>query len=212
MPELDSNKNIMKTIVLSIFLLPLSLLAKQYESYYQDLFADKIGGRTEVVANDNTRCDILTSEYAIEVDFARKWAEAIGQSLNYGKEFDRKSGILLILEKPSDKKHLNRIHKIINSYELPITVWEIDAETSVELNTTKEAMAPNSVEPSMDSVTPTGIRESDASAEPVGYWISSTGKTHNHGCRYYGKGNGEHRVISSDINCKICGGAEQAIK
>ena len=32
---------------------------------------------------DGTRCDILTDTHAIEVDFADKWAEAIGQSLNY---------------------------------------------------------------------------------------------------------------------------------
>ena len=111
----------------------------------------------------------------------------------------------------TNEKHLNRIQKIINTFGLPITVWEIDAEISVELNTTKEAMAPNSVEPSLGSVTSTGIRESDASAEYVGYWISSTGKTHNHECRYYGKGNGEYKAVSSDINCKICGGIEQPI-
>ena len=53
----------------------------------------------EVVMKDCTRCDILTATHAIEVDFARKWAEAIGQSLNYamhtGKNFDNgeKGGI-----------------------------------------------------------------------------------------------------------------------
>ena len=29
-----------------------------------------------MVMRDGTRCDILTSSYAIEVDFAKKWAEA----------------------------------------------------------------------------------------------------------------------------------------
>ena len=40
----------------------------------------------EVVMKDGTRCDILTSTHAIEVDFAKKWAEAIGQSLNYASK------------------------------------------------------------------------------------------------------------------------------
>jgi hypothetical protein len=52
------------------------LSAKQSERYYQTQYADKIGGRTEVVMKDGTRCDIVTSTHAIEVDFARKWAEA----------------------------------------------------------------------------------------------------------------------------------------
>ncbi|MDA9260971.1 hypothetical protein N9P58_03795, partial [Puniceicoccaceae bacterium] len=54
------------------------------EKHYQDIFAAQVGGRTEVTAGDGTRCDMLTDSYAIEVDFARKWGEAIGQSLNYG--------------------------------------------------------------------------------------------------------------------------------
>jgi len=32
----------------------------------------------EVVMKDGTRCDILTATHAIEVDFAKKWAEGGG--------------------------------------------------------------------------------------------------------------------------------------
>ena len=49
------------------------------ESFYQELYAKKLGGRTEVTMPDGTRCDILTDTHAIEVDFAVKWAETIGQ-------------------------------------------------------------------------------------------------------------------------------------
>ena len=51
------------------------------ESLYQEQYAKKLGGRTEVTMPDGTRCDILTDTHAIEVDFADKWAEAIGQVL-----------------------------------------------------------------------------------------------------------------------------------
>jgi hypothetical protein len=61
---------------LLLLILASSLLsAKQSERYYQTQYADKIGGRTEVVMKDGTRCDIVTSTHAIEVDFAKKWAE-----------------------------------------------------------------------------------------------------------------------------------------
>lgn len=51
---------------------------------------------------DGTRCDIVTDTHAIEVDFADKWGEAIGQSLNYAFQSNKRAGILLILEKESD--------------------------------------------------------------------------------------------------------------
>lgn len=46
------------------------------------------------------------------------------------------------------------------------------------------------------------------SSTKTSYWISSTGKTHNPTCRYYNKGKGQFSKRSSQINCKICGGAK----
>jgi|TARA_B110000438_G_scaffold302940_1_gene362372 hypothetical protein len=43
------------------------------ERAYQEAYAEKIVGQTEVVAPDGTRCDILTDTHAIEVDFGDKW-------------------------------------------------------------------------------------------------------------------------------------------
>ena len=68
------------------------------ESFYQKQYAKKLGGRTEVTMPDGTRCDILTDTHAIEVDFADKWAEAIGQSLNYAMQTGKKAGIVLVLK------------------------------------------------------------------------------------------------------------------
>jgi len=59
-----------------LLLLALPLFGKQSERYYQEKFAREISGQVEVVMKDGTRCDILTATHAIEVDFARKWAEA----------------------------------------------------------------------------------------------------------------------------------------
>ena len=47
---------------------------------------------------DGTRCDILIDTHAIEVDFADKWAEAVGQSLNYAIQTGKKAGIVLVLK------------------------------------------------------------------------------------------------------------------
>ena len=97
------------------------------ESYYQKIAAEKYGGETEVTMPDGTRCDIVTEKHAIEVDFADKWGEAIGQSLNYAFQSNKRAGILLILESKEDEKHLIRVQSIIEHYKLPIDVLAIRA-------------------------------------------------------------------------------------
>jgi hypothetical protein len=72
---------------------------------------------------DNTRCDCLTKEYAIEFDFAEKWAEAIGQSLFYALQTNKKAGIGLIIEKPKDYKFWLRLNSTIMHHKLPIRTW-----------------------------------------------------------------------------------------
>ncbi|MGB0416447.1 MAG: hypothetical protein ACPGKS_06340 [Coraliomargarita sp.] len=95
------------------------------ESHYQALAAKEYGGETEVVMPDGTRCDIVTERHAIEVDFADKWAESLGQSLNYAFQTNKRAGIVLILEKRSDEKHLLRVNSIIENFGLPIDVLAI---------------------------------------------------------------------------------------
>ena len=98
-----------------------------HERYYQDIAAAKYGGQAEVTMPDGTRCDIVTDTHAIEVDFADKWGEAIGQSLNYAFQTNKRAGILLILENPKDERHLIRVQSIINHYGLPIDLMAIRA-------------------------------------------------------------------------------------
>ena len=80
----------------------------------------------EVVMKDGTRCDILTATHAIEVDFAKKWAEAIGQSLNYAMHTGKRPGVALIVLSPSDNKYVERVRKISAEYSLGLTIYPID--------------------------------------------------------------------------------------
>ena len=79
----------------------------------------------EVVMRDGTRCDILTSSYAIEVDFAKKWAEAIGQSLNYAMHTGKSPAVALIVLSSSDNKYVERVRKISSRYGLGIKIFTI---------------------------------------------------------------------------------------
>ena len=93
------------------------------ESFYQEQYAKKLGGRTEVTMPDGTRCDILTDTHAIEVDFADKWAEAIGQSLNYAMQTGKKAGIVLVLKDRGDEKHLERLREMARHYSMDVEIF-----------------------------------------------------------------------------------------
>ena len=95
------------------------------EKEYQKEFAAKVGGKIEVRMGDGTRCDVVTETHAIEVDFGHKWAEAVGQSLHYAFQSNKKAGIALILKTKKDYRYLIRLKSVIKHYELPIEVWPV---------------------------------------------------------------------------------------
>jgi len=77
-------------------------------------------GQVEYRLPDNTRVDCLTEEYAIEYDFSRKWAEAIGQALHYSLMTDRKAGVVLIGSQRDNG--FQRAKEVIKVFDLPIGV------------------------------------------------------------------------------------------
>ena len=94
------------------------------ESYYQWNFCT---GDTEHILDNYTRVDCLTESHAIEVDFASKFYEAIGQSLYYASYTGKRAGILLIIERKKDLKYWYRLNSVIQYYGLPIDVWTTGA-------------------------------------------------------------------------------------
>jgi len=98
-------------------------LSKHHERYYQTKLCKKLGGKIEYVLSDKTRVDCLTKKYAIEVDFGKKWAEGIGQSLYYAEMTGKKPAVALIIDKKSEQRYLRRLNKVAKSYK--IKVFEI---------------------------------------------------------------------------------------
>ena len=78
----------------------------------------------EYVLKDRTRVDCLTDTYAIEVDFAKKWAESIGQSLYYAKMTEREPAIPIILDIKKDQRYLKRLNLIAKEYDIRVFVIE----------------------------------------------------------------------------------------
>lgn len=122
----------MKRLLLLMFVcLSVSIFAQTYEKDYQKAFADSLNAQTEIRLVDGTRVDVLTDIYAIEVDWSKKWAESIGQSLYYAKLTSKRAGVVLIVTDPvSDEKYIQRLMRIACSYD--IKVWLIYSDFTFE--------------------------------------------------------------------------------
>lgn len=95
-----------------------TMMPDQNESYYVNQWCTPNFGRKEAVLWDMTRVDCLAKDYAIEFDFAKKWAEAIGQSLYYSKMTGKKPAIALILTSITDYRYLKKIERLDNDIKV----------------------------------------------------------------------------------------------
>jgi len=94
---------------------------KHKEKYYQTALCHKMNGVMEQSLLDRTRIDCLTDAYAIEVDFAKKWAESVGQSLYYALMTGKKPAVGFILdESKKDQRHLKRLKLLADKYHITI--------------------------------------------------------------------------------------------
>ena len=90
----------------------------QVESYYVNQWCTNDFGRREAVLWDMTRVDCLAKDYAIEFDFAKKWAESIGQALYYSKMTGKPPAVTLILTSPADYRYVKRIERLDNGIKI----------------------------------------------------------------------------------------------
>lgn len=95
------------------------------EADYVDAYCK---GTVEYQLPDRTRVDCLTEEYAIEFDWAKKWAESIGQALYYSKMTGKKPAVAIIIKNPEERIYINRIKKT----DPNIKIIEIKAENYTE--------------------------------------------------------------------------------
>jgi len=123
-------KKITKTLLLVIsligaFIYLFYIYSKQasyrYEKTYQKTFCEKMGGKMEVRLQDGVRVDCLTSAYAIEIDFAKKWAESVGQALYYGYLSGRQPAVAIIVnDNEKDRRNFARLEVMAGLYGIHI--------------------------------------------------------------------------------------------
>jgi len=113
-------------IFIGMLLIAASLFSqtRQNEKYYQEAFADMMEGKTEVVLSDRTRVDVETDTHVFEVDFAEKWAEAIGQSLHYQGMTGKQAGVLLVMKGYQEDRFLDRLMGVAAKHGIDVWVWD----------------------------------------------------------------------------------------
>ena len=85
-------------------------------------------GIIEYQLSDRTRVDCLTDEYAIEYDWAKKWAESIGQAMYYSNMTGKKPAVAIIIKNPYERVYIERIEKA----NPDIKIFEIKSEDYTE--------------------------------------------------------------------------------
>ena len=113
----------MRTLLLTALTsLQFASAAEHPERHYQEKAAKELGGKLEVQVPDG-RVDIVTDDYAIEVEFAAKWKQAIGQALWYAMQTNKKAGIVIVCENADEANAAIRLESVIEKHKLPIKVW-----------------------------------------------------------------------------------------
>jgi len=170
--------------ILLLLSLALTLLAqKSSERSYAKRIAEKLGGELEVGVQSG-RVDILNETHAIEVEFARKWKNSIGQALWYSLQTSKTPGIVLILENNrKDYKYSVQLQSTLATFGLQDSVkvwlWPNDFENSPRSQPDK----------------------------PTSYWLTKTSKVrHNDTCTYFQKTRGRSCTSEEGKACKKCGG------
>lgn len=119
-------------LLLLSFSLPFLLKAQKYESDYADLIQCELGGKREFAVTSGY-VDLLTDEFAIEVEFANKWKQSIGQALWYGLQTNRKPAIVLVKREPKDQKYAIQLGSALTyaglEDKIRVMVWPDDFNT-----------------------------------------------------------------------------------
>lgn len=81
----------------------------------------------EVVSFCGTRCDVVTDDYAFEVEWLNKYKEAPGQALLYASLLRKKPGIILLSRNnPMDRIYYLRSVIICQKADIHLEVIDTD--------------------------------------------------------------------------------------
>jgi hypothetical protein len=102
------------------------------KKHYQETWCNAFNGRMDVVMEDGGLADCITEKYAVEVDFAPNWKEAVAQSVLYAIMTKKKPAVVLIVENPeTELRYLERLKKVTG--HLDIMMWWVSPTDGVQI-------------------------------------------------------------------------------
>jgi len=100
-----------------------------YETEIVKKIAPKYNSKVEVRLWDDSRCDMVGKEIAWEVDWAKKWAEGVGQALYYSILLNKKPGVVLLTyDRKKDQKYIYRAQTVCAKYGIRLEIEELERE------------------------------------------------------------------------------------
>jgi len=127
-------------IILLFMVLTLPCYSQHYEKEFVNLIHQELGGEKEKTVYGG-RVDIVTDEYAIEVEFASKWKHSIGQALWYGLQTNKAPGIVLIKKSKTENKYVIQLGSALQyaglTDKIKVWVWPDDFKSSQGINPKK---------------------------------------------------------------------------
>jgi hypothetical protein len=191
----------MRNLVLSIGLILYGLMAmygQRIEKPYQLLLNNEVfRGQLEYMV-ENGRVDILTEEYAIEIEWAKNWKHSIGQAIWYGLQTNKTPGIVLLLENEKEYRNFIRLNTALNyaGMEGKVKTWYLRTD-NMDFDGVRRLPRPEITQkpgPEVESA-------------PLRYVVNrSSGIRHNSNCGDFNCRNCVPTTKEEGRACRKCGG------
>jgi hypothetical protein len=98
-----------------------------HEPEWSKALAVHVDGKAEYRLPDKSRIDVLTDEYAVELDWLHKWHEGVGQALHYAELSGKEPVVAIgIKEMDYDREKLKLAKRVAN--KSGIGVWVVRAK------------------------------------------------------------------------------------
>ena len=128
----------MRYFILILLFLSSSAFALERESFYSDLWCTERDGlhlRGDVKLEDEfgaTYPDCVLETEVVEVDWASKWYEGVGQAFHYARMTGKTPAVLLLMKSEDDRKHVERLKALRDSFQegpakIPFNVYVLEA-------------------------------------------------------------------------------------
>jgi hypothetical protein len=203
--KIKSKMKTLSNLLLLTFLVAQASAQSITESDWQVAFNSKVlHGKLEVPLSTG-RADIVTNQYAVEVDKASKYLEGIAQAKKYAKGSGKAPGLALYIDGESRALvYISTAKKLCQ--EQSVKFWLINEFVSTnDLIRQKGFRLSNSY--SLSPKPESSTKAPKTTSPALMHWMSkSSGVRHNQSCRWFKRSNGHLVTARTGRACKQCGG------